>query len=81
MVHLHNRILFSILQSEIMKISSSRMELEMIILREAAQTQKVKHQCFHSFMDASFESLYMCVSPGIVTEVKKLIRNHIDRAS
>lgn len=54
-----------------MKISSSRMELETIILREAAQTQKVKHQCFHSFMDVSFESLYMCVSSGIVTEVKK----------
>lgn len=57
------------------------MELETIILREADQTQKVKHQCFHSFMDVSFESLYMCVSPGIVTEVKKLIRNHTDRAS
>lgn len=57
------------------------MELKMIILGEAAQTQQVKHQCFLSFMDVSFDSLYMCVSPGIVTEVKELIRDHIDRAS
>lgn len=57
------------------------MELKTIILGEAAQTQQVKHQCFLSFMDVSFDSLYMCVSPGIVTEVKELIRDHIDRAS
>lgn len=45
-VHVHNRILFSGKDSEIMKFSGKWMELKNIILSEVTQTHKDKHHMF-----------------------------------
>lgn len=64
-------------KNEIIKFAGEWVKLETIIWSEVTQAKKGKCSMFSFFIDANFESSAMCVSFGIPTEVRKLLKDYI----
>lgn len=79
MVCLYNTVLLKLLRKyEIIKSADEWIKPETIISSEVTQTQKANVPCFLSSGDANCESSAMCVSFGIPTKVRKILKARIE---
>lgn len=75
MVYLYNTVLSKLLRKyEIIKSAGEWIKPEIIISSEVTQAQTANVPCFLSSVNANFESSAMCVSFGILTKVRKILK-------